>query len=206
VRTCVRDCARLSSYRDLFLSFLTQIRNNPLSFFQNANAGPVRNMLHKCHDIVAVSYRTYGKALCYISASPYLVKDLRTPNHKRINKPRHPECFRENLAIAKVANLVLATFALKFKPHEVVFACMRCFVVYPIRPYHGLFGLLARTGKGGVSTRYSTFFCPRVKGGVPFITIRLPCSYVWANQNTLNRVLEEPGPRGIFCMEWPLFC
>ncbi len=36
-----------------------------------------------------------------------------------------------------------------------------------------------------------------VISGVPVITVRLPCSYVRANQNTGNRVLVTPGPRDI---------
>ena len=119
------------------------------------------------------------------------------PKHKHINKSRHLECFREYLAVGEVVNLVLVAVALKFKPNETVFARIRCFVVYPVRPYLGPFGVLARIGKRGVSTRYSTFSCPRAKGGVPVITVRLPCSYVRANQNEGFRVLVEPGPRGI---------
>ena len=120
-----------------------------------------------------------------------------TPNHKHNNKPRHPESFRYNLTVTKFANLAVATVAFKCKPNETIFARIRCFVVYPVRPHPGLFGLLARNGKGGVSIRYSTFSRPRAKGGVPVITVRSPFSYVRANQNIGNRVLEEPSPRGI---------
>ncbi len=107
-----------------------------------------------------------------------------TPNHKHSNTPRHLECFRENLLVVEVANLAVAAVPLKFKPNETIFASIRCFEVYPARHHPGLFGVLARTRKGGVSTRYSTFSSPRAKGGVPVITVRLPCSYIRANQNT----------------------
>ena len=116
-----------------------------------------------------------------------------TPNHKHSNKPRHLECFRENLAVAEVANLAVAAVALKFKPNETVFASIRCFVVYPVRPYPGLFGVLARTGKGGVSTRYSTFSLLAARS-----------SYRWSSSynrtvtmlvHTGQSEYRKPGPR-----------
>ena len=87
-----------------------------------------------------------------------------TPNHKHDIKQRHPECFRENLAVAKVANLAVAAVVLNIERNDTTFARIRCSVrPYPVRPYPSLLGLLAKIGKGGVSTRNSTFSSPRLK-------------------------------------------
>ncbi len=61
--------------------------------------------------------------------------------------------FIENLAVAEVANLAVAAVVSSIERNDTVFARMRCFIVYPVRPYPGIFRLLARTGKGGVSTK-----------------------------------------------------
>ena len=44
-----------------------------------------------------------------------------------------------NLAVAEIAFLAVATIALNFEPNEAVFARIRCFVVYAVRLYPGLF-------------------------------------------------------------------
>ena len=119
-----------------------------------------------------------------------------TPNNKHNHKPRSLKCFRVNLAVADTAFLAVAAVALNLKLNETLFSRIRCFVVYRIRLYPSLFELLARTGNGGVSSRSFTTSPPHATGGVPHITVRLPCSYIRANQTIINRVLEEPGPRG----------
>ena len=126
-------------------------------------------------------------------ASTYYLLRRSTPNHKHSNKPRHPECFIENLAVAEVANLAVAAVVLNIERNDTVFARIRCFIVYPVRPYPGIFGLLARTGKGGVSTRYSTFSLLAARS-----------SYRWSSSynrtvtmlvHTGQSEYRKPGPR-----------
>ena len=50
--------------------------------------------------------------------------------------------------------------------------------------------------EGGVPTRNSTSKPPRATGGVSHFSVRLPCSYVRANQTTRISLLVELSPRG----------
>jgi hypothetical protein len=63
-----------------------------------------------------------------------------TPNNKHSNKPRGRKYFRVNLAVADIAFLSVAAVALNAETKETIFACIRCFIIYPIRPYSWPFG------------------------------------------------------------------
>ena len=133
-------------------------------------------------------------------ASTYYLLRRSTPNHKHSNKPRHPGCFIENLAVAEVENLAVAAVVLNIERNDAVFARIRCLQYIPyvrILVYLGSSRGLEKVEYLLDTPPFPSSRPDPVIGGVLVITVRLPCSYIRANQNTGNRVLVTPGPRDI---------
>ncbi len=60
--------------------------------------------------------------------------------------------------VVDVANLAVAAVVSNIERNDTVFARIRCFMVYPVRPYPGHFGLLARRlgGRVPICNSYAT--------------------------------------------------
>jgi hypothetical protein len=72
VRVRVRVCARVSSYRDIFLCVSTLIRNNPPGCFQNIVTGSVRNIdIGAIAEAFAVRHGTLASAYFVLTSVTY---------------------------------------------------------------------------------------------------------------------------------------
>ena len=83
MRACVRVCARVSSYRHLFLNCSTRIRNNPPSFFQNTNTGFVRRIAGRnccnCRRYRTVLYGTVRYKVRYTTNGSFSGREDKSP-------------------------------------------------------------------------------------------------------------------------------